>query len=131
MENLIYIRPGQHQFYETDGGFLGLRTEICDFGRVSIIRAFPLSHENLYLSVRDHEQKEIGMIHHLEDYLGEERKLIEKDLERRYFLPTILRIQQVKQEFGYYYWTIETDRGIKEFISRKDSSQVKIGRAHV
>lgn len=124
MDQILYIKPETYTFYETDGGFLGLKTQEEDHGRVSVLRAFPLSHETLYLSVRDSEQKEIGMISDLAIYEGEQRGFIEAELERRYFLPSIKVIHQVKQDFGYYHWHVETDRGEKSFISRKDSSQV-------
>lgn len=124
MDEMIYIKPDTYTFYETEGGFLGLKSEEKDYGRVSVLRAFPLSYETLYLSIRDSEQKEIGMIRDIIEYEGEERRFIEEELERRYFLPTIQVIHQVRQEFGYYHWIVETDRGEKTFISRKDSSQV-------
>lgn len=124
MDQITYITPDTYTFYETEGGFLGLKSEEKDHGRVSVLRAFPLSHETLYLSIRDSEQNEIGMIKDLASYEGEQKSFIEAELERRYFLPSVKVIHQVKQEFGYYHWNVETDKGEKTFISRKDSSQV-------
>ncbi|MGL4738164.1 MAG: DUF1854 domain-containing protein [Cellulosilyticaceae bacterium] len=124
MDQITYVTPDTYTFYETEGGFLGLKSEEKDYGRVSVLRAFPLSHETLYLSIRDSEQNEIGMIRDLAIYEGEQKGFIEAELERRYFLPSIQVIDQVKQDFGYYHWEVNTDRGHKSFISRKDNSQV-------
>jgi Domain of unknown function (DUF1854) len=35
-----------------------------------------------------------------------------------YFVPGIQRIVSIREEFGFLYWSVETDRGAKEFIMR-------------
>jgi hypothetical protein len=35
-----------------------------------------------------------------------------------YFVPSILRILTIREEFGFLYWDVETDRGPKEFVMR-------------
>lgn len=85
---------------------------------VSVYRAFPFSYGDDYLSVRDKEEKELGMIRTLADFDQATKALILEELERRYFVPIITRIERIKEEFGYGYWDVETDRGPRRFTIR-------------
>src|SRR5262249_37087969 len=86
--------------------------------KVSILRAFPLSDPNRFLSVRDSENKEVGLIVNPADLGVENRKLVEEDLERRYLVPAVTRIVSAKERFGTVDWTVETDRGVCRFTTR-------------
>ena len=86
--------------------------------KVSVLRAFPLSEPNRFLSVRDSANKEIGLIANPAELGDENRKLIEEELERRYLTPAVTRIIAAKERFGTVDWTIETDRGQRRFTTR-------------
>ena len=40
------------------------------------------------------------------------------ELSLHYFVPRITRVRAVKEEFGFLRWTVETDKGPKEFVMR-------------
>jgi Domain of unknown function (DUF1854) len=82
------------------------------------MRAFPLSDPSHYLSVRDGQGKEIGLITHPDALRSEDRALVERELERRYFVPAVTRIVSAKERFGTVEWTMETDRGVVRFTTR-------------
>lgn len=124
MDEIKYLIPEEYEFYKTEGGFLGLKDGEKDYGRVSLYRAFPLRYENFYISVRDQDQKEIGIIRDMKVFSGEALTNMEEELKRRYFLPYITKVHTIKQEFGYYYWNVETDKGAKSFMVRKESSNL-------
>ncbi|MBO0857537.1 MAG: DUF1854 domain-containing protein [Chloracidobacterium sp.] len=86
--------------------------------KVSVLRAFPLSEPDRFLSVRDSANKEIGLIADPAELGDENRKLVEEDLERRYLTPAVTRIIAAKERFGTVDWTIETDRGRRQFTTR-------------
>jgi Domain of unknown function (DUF1854) len=86
--------------------------------KVSILRTFPLSEPDLLLSVRDSENKEIGLILNPEDLDAENRRLVNEELERRYLVPTVTRIVFAKERFGTVDWTMETNRGLCQFTTR-------------
>ena len=85
---------------------------------VGILRAFPLSERNRFLSVRDGANQEAGLIVNPAELSVENRKLVEEDLERRYFVPAVKRIAAAKERFGTVEWTMETDRGTCRFTTR-------------
>ena len=45
------------------------------------------------------------------------RSLIEEQLELRYFMPEIIRIHSIREEYGYSYWDVTTDRGECRFTT--------------
>ena len=86
--------------------------------QVGILRAFPLSEPNRFLSVRDGANKEVGLIVNPAELNAENRKLVEEDLQRRYLVPAVKRIVAAKERFGTVDWTMETDRGMCRFTTR-------------
>ncbi|HKQ74093.1 MAG TPA: DUF1854 domain-containing protein [Blastocatellia bacterium] len=92
---------------------------------VSVLRAFPLSEPNRFLSVRDGENKEVGLIVNPADLDVENWRLVEEELERRYLMPTITRIVAAQERFGTVDWTMETNRGLCRFTTRNLGENVQ------
>jgi hypothetical protein len=86
--------------------------------KVMVARAFPLSDPDHYLGVLDGNGKDVGMFYDMDSLDAESRKIVEEELERRYFIPVVERVLSVKEEFGTIYWRVETDRGEREIIAR-------------
>lgn len=122
MEEILYITPQSGEFYKSNGDFLGLKFQDKDYSRVSLHRAFPFSKEDSFISVRDKENNEIGLIKNLSDFSEDIERLFNVELTRRYLLPTVCNINSVKEEFGYSYWDVVTNIGPKKFTIKKDNS---------
>lgn len=122
MKEINYLTRENATFYASEGGFIGLKRNEEDYKRVSLIKAFPFSFPTQFISVRDQEQKEIGIIEDLKQFPEEIQILFQEELERRYYLPVIQKIQSIKEEFGYSYWEAVTDHGFKKFTMRRDSN---------
>ncbi len=95
------------------------------YPRVTLRRAFPLSagNQNILVRTPDGEMergKEIGILPDAADLAEESRVDVFRELRQHYFVPVIQRIEKIHDEFGFLYWTVDTDRGQKEFISRED-----------
>jgi len=86
--------------------------------KVSVARAFPLSDPEHYLGFLDGAGKDVGLLHDPGLLDPESRKVVDEELEKRYFVPVVERVLSVKEEFGTIYWKVETDRGEKEIIAR-------------
>lgn len=113
-----FLAPEECRFEESPGGLLVLHVDGERYESVAVHRAFPFTYGDDYLSVRDKEGNEIGMIRKVSEFDKAARRLIRDELERRYFVPTILRIDRIKEEFGYAYWDVVTDRGPRRFTIR-------------
>lgn len=128
-----YLRPAECRFERGRGGFLSLELDTGEkYERVNLHRAFPLSDCDSYISVRDSESKEIGIIESLREFDEATRRLITEELDRRYFAPVITSIRSIEEEFGYSYWDVMTNAGPRRFtVRRGHGSLLQIGDARV
>lgn len=125
--DIRFLTADQVVLSKTNGGFLSLKIQPDEnYENITLQRCFPLSHINQYISIMDHEGKEIGMIEDLVGFPDETVKLIEYDMNIRYFSPEIIKIHSIKEEFGYYYWHVETVAGEREFTIRAGSEHIKL-----
>lgn len=132
--SMNYLTPENASFAPTPGGFVSLTAEGKTYPRVTIYRAFPFTQPGEFLSVREPDDKarEIGIIRDLSQWDDETRQNIERQLSLRYYMPAITRIYSIKEEYGYAYWSVLTDRGPCKFtISSGSSSVVRLSDSHV
>lgn len=101
------------KFSATAGGFVSMDFDGKHYDRISVFRAFPFTEPERYISIResDEKQKEIGIIEDLAQLKEEDAVLIRSQAEMRYFTPVIQKVRKIKEEYGYSYWDVETDRG--------------------
>lgn len=113
-------------FSRTDGGFLALKTDGKEYGRVGVYLTFPLTDPDEFISIResDEKAKEIGMIRSIRDLRQEEQEMIREQVRLRYFLPVIRKVMDVKDEYGYAYWHVATDFGVCRFTTHMGGDAV-------
>ncbi len=118
------LTPDNATFSETKGGFITLSLDGDDKGMVNIICTFPFTAPDEFLSVRtaDDKQEELGIIENISDFDNDTVAIIKKQLEIRYFMPEILKVYSVKEEYGHTYWSVLTNKGKHKFTSPSGSS---------
>lgn len=119
---ITFIEPEKARFYALDGDFLGLEYEGADRKRVSLHRALPIQSPGEYISVLDAEGKEIGIIRSLSGFEGGQAELLDRELDMRYYHPSVHRISSSKEKMGYVYFDLETSAG-KKSVAVKDVSK--------
>jgi hypothetical protein len=126
MLKLVFLSPEKAVFSETPGGFLSLKTGDKEYDRVKVLRMFPFTDPAHFISIRepDEKQKEIGVIEDLSVFPEETVKMIERQLSLRYFTPVITKINNIRDEYGYAYFDVETDRGQCRFVIHMGGSDV-------
>jgi hypothetical protein len=118
-QSIRFFEPEKLRFWRTPGGVVRMEVEgECSCLKVVVARAFPLSHPDEYLSLRDGNKKELGMLRRLRDVPKEARRLLEEEIDRRYFLPRIDRIEQIRERFGIAEWEVVTSRGPRKFVTK-------------
>jgi ATP-binding cassette subfamily B protein len=94
---------------------------------VFIVRTFPATHPEEYLSVRgwndSGEEIEIGMLRSLADWPAESQEVVRTALKRRSLVRTIHAVHDVKLGHGYLDFDVETDVGRQKFTTRWTGSQ--------
>lgn len=126
MLRIRYLNKDNAVFTPSGTGFLSLKIEDEEYERVSVVRMFPMQHEDELLSIRtaDEKSKEIGIVEKLSDFDDETAKLIKAQLNLRYFTPVITRVNNIKDEYGYAYWWVETDKGSCHFTIQMGGNAV-------
>ncbi len=126
------LDPLSVEFAMTAGGVLSLRIGERYYPRVHLYRSFPISAEELWISVRDAEEKEIGMIRSIEELSAGNRRFVIEELDRRYFSPVIETIHSLTEEFGYTYWEVSTSAGRRRFtVQVEQNGVVQLGDGRV
>lgn len=129
VEDIIAIKPITDEnavFRRTQGGFVEMTYNGTTYPRIAVHRCFPFSDPTHYISIREPEGdgKEIGLILDLDGLKKETRQMLEEQMQLRYFAPKILNIREIKEEYGYSYWDVETDRGACRFTVRMGGGSV-------
>jgi hypothetical protein len=101
--DLGILDPAKAEFFETKGGFTGLRYNGTEYKRISLRRAMPLAQPSSYISVADHENKEICVIRSLSDLSDGQLQIVSDELDRRYYCPEVVEVKSVKDKMGYVY----------------------------
>jgi hypothetical protein len=123
---LVYLGPDQVQF-ERRGDTLSLTVDGTQhYPRVVLRPCFPVSMDRNYLSVRDangEEQPELGVIEDWTVLAEPDRQAVAEELGLYYFVPAIQRVHEIKDELGFLYWSVETDKGPRSFVMRNNVIQ--------
>ncbi len=112
----VWLTP-ENAVFSQKNGLLYLSLQETEH-RVTLCRQFPFDLPFEYISVLDEDSCELGIIRSTDLFEGESRKMIEDELKKRYYAPTIHRILSVKERFGFSYWRVETAEGEVKFTLR-------------
>ena len=100
------------------------------FEGVQPAKLFALSDGDRYISLRDAEGDEIGIIRELDGLSPDSRRVLQAHLERQYFIPVIRKVLRIREFFMDQTWTVQTDRGPRQFtIQGRDSIRFLSDRA--
>lgn len=126
MTELNFLSKKNSEFFVSDGGFVGMRHNGNEWERVRVIRLFPFSSPDEYISVRTAEEhsKEIGVIKNIKDVTAEAAAIIRQQLNLHYFTPVITKVIDIKDEYGYAYFHVMTDRGECRFTINMGANAV-------
>lgn len=131
LESIFYLNAENAAFYRSRGGLLAMDLTAEDgsvkqYDRVIVLRAFPLTNPDEFLSVREAtpEKKEIGMIRSIGDLSEQSEELVSAELSRRYYIPKIEKILAVHQR-GAIYFITETDVGKKTIMLRDSTAAIR------
>jgi Domain of unknown function (DUF1854) len=81
-------------------------------------RAFPLSDPGRFIALLDRDGNEVALIQDLAELPEGPRALLLQELEKSYFLPQLVRVLEITDDFGVQRWEVETDRGPRVFEVR-------------
>lgn len=119
--DIVYLRDENTRFYRK-GDFLALRLiengKETDCGRVILHRMFPFTEPWSNISVQNMEGEEIGLIESLDAFDSSDAAKLRAEIEKKYFIPTIYAIKELKEKFGISTWKVTTNVGDVSFTVR-------------
>ena len=121
-----YLDPATLTFTRSEVGTarLEIQREAC-YLRVVVRRLMPLSNPDQYISLAADEDTEIGILVNPLKLDSESLEILQAELDKRYFTPTIQKVYQVKEQFGIHEWEVETERGRITFLVRGLNQNIK------
>ncbi|XEC93801.1 DUF1854 domain-containing protein [Paenibacillus tarimensis] len=109
--DIHYFEPNNVFFSRGKGGVFQGVIEGSLYKELIVFRAFPLVYTTQYISIRDTEGKELGIIRDIDELDEESRTELGKELQFRYFLPEVTRVDSVKQKADLWLWELQTSMG--------------------
>jgi len=85
---------------------------------VKPVWAAPLSHPNRYLALLDGKGQEIVTLPDPTELSEESWLAVQEELRQRYLTATVTAVAHARVEFGATYWSVETDRGPRDFVTQ-------------
>lgn len=123
--DIIYVTPDNATFEVTPGRMMNVTVNGEEHQNVFLHCSFPHTDRSIYISIRTGENKEIGMIKSLDQFPDDVVRLLEEQINIRYFAPEILEVVKITEEFGYSYWETETTSGYCRFTVRSGGGNLK------
>jgi ATP-binding cassette, subfamily B, bacterial len=125
---IVWLDPPRHRFRVGDQQRIELdATDGNTPAVVFVIRTFPATHPEEYLSVRgwdEHgDEVELGMIRRLDDWPEAERRVLRDALRRRSLIREVRRVHEVRLVHGYLDFDVEADCGRRRFTIRWTQGQ--------
>jgi hypothetical protein len=109
--DLRILKSGEAIFSRSPGGVLQGVIDGTPYEELTVYRAFPIRYTAQYISIRTPKGDELGIIADLNELDEESRRELSRELDYRYFLPKVLRVESVKQRTDLWIWEVETTLG--------------------
>ena len=116
--SIEFLQPDKCSFSFNQNGFLVLSVDGESKGRVKLIRSYPYSLKDEYICVHDIEDNEIGIIRDLKELGKDSLEAASKELQSRYYCPTVTSVKSIKERMGHFYFDVVIDGRDKSFTVR-------------
>ncbi len=78
----------------------------------------PLSRPHTYLALLNSKDEEIALLPQPSELPPASWDAVQRELRGRYLTATVQSISEAREEFGATYWTVQTDRGQRDFVTQ-------------
>ncbi len=116
--SLTFLNPEECSFSFNANGFLTFILNGEEKGRVKLVRTYPYALKNEYICIHDLEDNELGIIRDLGNLDAKSRENAQKELENRYYCPTVTSVKSIKERMGHFYFETVIDGKDKNFTVR-------------
>ena len=122
---LRYLDPDRVEFRKDQARLLFRENPDDDWQPVAVVRLFPLTEPDAWISVVARDGREIGIIRDATKLHRRALDALREELRRRYLVPQVQRIISCRTRGDATHWKVQTDRGTITFVTRHLREQVK------
>jgi len=124
------FEPSEVTFSRSSGGVLQGIIDGTPHEELVVYRAFPFRYTTEFISIRNAKGEELGIVRDLSELDEESRKELNTELEFRYFLPKVTRVDSVKQRTDLWIWELQTNLGPTRLTMRNLHEYVQFPGGH-
>ncbi|QHW30849.1 DUF1854 domain-containing protein [Paenibacillus rhizovicinus] len=119
MSNLVYLKQKGNRFSMSFRKEDSLHFEMggLRYEKVKLVRTFPYSFLDQYISVRSETGEELMLISNLNVLDDASRAVVQEELKQLYMVPVIEQILSIRKQNAYYTWEVQTDFGRVTFTT--------------
>jgi len=122
---LRYLEADRVEFRKDAARLLFREGPNDDWQPVAVVRLFPLTEPDRWVSVVARDGREVGIVRDASKLPPPAADTLREELRRRYLVPQIKRIISCRPRADATQWKVETDRGTITFLTRHLREQVK------
>lgn len=112
------LKPSEVMFSRGAGGVFQGVVDGVPYDELVVYRTFPFLYTTQYISVRNAKGEELGVVTDIAELDDESRKEALQELQYRYFLPRVSRVESVKQKADMWIWELATSLGSTRMAMR-------------
>jgi len=117
-DDTLCIAPEVLEVFRDESNNLGCRIEgLGRWTKVTVRLAFPYSNSERFVALF-HENEQIAMIRDLAEVEEKSRALLREAIRKRYHIPEVLAILQVREGRNATVWTVRTEKGERKLMVR-------------
>lgn len=109
--DIYMLQPDRVFFSRGAGGVLQGVIDGVPYEELMVHRTFPFLHLRRYISIRNVKGEEIGIVRDLDELDEESCRELDRELQFRYFLPRVTRVDSVKDKADLWVWELQTNLG--------------------
>lgn len=142
--DVVLLKAEHIHFFHTDGTALRVTIDDPSVGpgktvlRCQVACAFPWRYTDRWIGIRDERDKDLGMLVTTVGMAQDSMKVLQMELDRRYFIPLVTKVIRAKKEYETVTWDVETDRGprtyhvhqLRENVHQLDDKRIVITDRH-
>jgi len=117
-EGIQLLLPEDLYVYRGEGGVLQGVIAGKTYQELLIYLAFPMQYTSGYISVRTKEGDELGIVRNLDLLDRDSAAVMKEEIELRYFLPRVTKIDSIKQKSDMWFWELQTHLGSIRIMMR-------------
>jgi len=126
----VVVGPERVRVREDEFGGIVLSVDGKESPATKAVLAFPISGKSDCVSFLDDKGAEVALVGHPDGLDEGSREVVRRTLERMYYVPKIIRVDEIKETWGVSHWKVETDCGyaVFEVVAREHIRRLRGGR---